>query len=184
MHTCADVKAQHLGLVKGSRVAGLGSGPVVHLFQILQRRLEFLHERAHASKCRALQLLATVQRVTELEQTEIVLANPVDEPAGHVELAESKLVMVAIVQHVHQIGIEGMDVVKFWETINDSAQFFIHSFLHEFNLAHIELSDALDFESLRDNCRRFALSFTQDDVNEVVSLGNFNNLLKVVATLN
>ena len=155
-----------------------------HFFQIAKRTLQLFKESARASERRSFELLGAIKRISVLEQAHIVVCDAISDCFGLVYVTERKLVMVAIVQHVHQIGIEGMDVVKFWETINDSAQFFIHSFLHEFNLAHIELSDALDFESLRDNCRRFALSFTQDDVNEVVSLGNFNNLLKVVATLN
>lgn len=155
-----------------------------HFFQIGKRTLQLFKERARASKGRSFELLGAIEGISVLEQAHIVVCNAVSDCLGLVDVTERKLVMVAIVQHVHQIGVEGMDVVKFWETINDSAQFFIHSFLHEFNLAHVELSDALDFESLRDNCRRLALSFTQHDVNEVVSLGNFNNLLKVVATLN
>lgn len=43
----------------------------------------------------------------------------IDQVSGGVELAERQFVMVLVVQHVHQIGVEGMDVVELGEVLDD-----------------------------------------------------------------
>jgi hypothetical protein len=60
-----------------------------------------------------LELLASVQRVTELEETNIVLGQVVNEVAGNVELTKRELVMIPVVQDVDQISVERMDVLSY-----------------------------------------------------------------------
>jgi len=43
---------------------------------------------------------------------QVVLGDVVDDGSSGVDLAESELVMIARIQNVHQVGEEGMDVLK------------------------------------------------------------------------
>jgi hypothetical protein len=45
-------------------------------------------------------LLASVQRVTKLEQSNVILGDAVDQVASSVELAESELVMVLVIKNI------------------------------------------------------------------------------------
>ena len=51
-----------------------------------------------------LELLAAVHAVTELEQADVVLRHLVDQVSCCPQLSQSKLVVVLVVQHVHQGG--------------------------------------------------------------------------------
>ena len=62
-------------------------------------------------------------------------------------MAKSQLVMISVIKDIHQVGVKGMDVVHFWEALDDAGQFLVYCLLHEFNFAHVELSDTLDLES-------------------------------------
>ena len=91
--------------------------------------------------------------------------------------------MVTIVQHIHQISVERMNVVQLWEAVNDSSELFIDGLLHKLDLSHVKLANTLDFEALADLGRRLALRLRQHNVDEVVSLRNLSDLLEVVSTL-
>jgi len=59
-----------------------------------------------------LELLASVQRVTELQEADIVLRQVVDEVTGDVKLTKRELVVVPVVQDVDQISVERVDVLR------------------------------------------------------------------------
>ena len=73
---------------------------LAHFFEVAQRRVQLLHHRAHATQSRVLQLLAAVQRLRVLEQTNVVLTDLGHHILGSVDLTQSQFVMVAVVQHV------------------------------------------------------------------------------------
>ena len=64
------------------------------LLQILQTLVLSPHDGGHPPQGRPLELLAPVQRVSELEEPDIVLGHVVDEVAGGVDLSQRQLVMV------------------------------------------------------------------------------------------
>ena len=45
-----------------------------------------------------------------------------DKVAGHIELTKCQLEVVPVVQHVEQVGIEGVNLVQFGELVQDDAQ--------------------------------------------------------------
>ena len=90
--------------------------------------------------------------------------------------------MVSIVENVHQVSIEGVDVVQLGEAVDDATEFLIHRFLHEFDLSHVELADSLDFETLTDLSRRLALGLRQHNVDQIVSIWDLDDRLEVVST--
>ena len=95
-------------------------------------------------------------------------------------MPESQLVVVSIVKDVHEIGVERVDVIQFGEPIDDASQLFVYGLLHEFDLAHVELSDTLDLEACRDLGRGLPLCLRQSDVDQVIRVWNFDDVFEVV----
>lgn len=58
------------------------------------------------------ELLASVEGVTKLQQTAVVLADRGDEVAARVELSKRKLVVVLVVKDVQERGQEGVEVLE------------------------------------------------------------------------
>eukprot|EP00962_Isochrysis_galbana_P021975 scaffold6512_cov132-Isochrysis_galbana.AAC.3 len=112
-----------------------------HLLQVLERALLPLHNGAHSAERRALQRFAPVERVAVLEQLDIVTAHPVDELLGEVELAQSKLEVVAVVQHVDQIRVERVDVIQPREVGQDLRQLVMVVHVRELDLRRPKSKD-------------------------------------------
>jgi hypothetical protein len=89
------------------------------LFQVRKRVLLPLHNRGHSSKGSSLQLLATEQRVTKLEETNIVFSDRVDQVTASVDLGQGEFVVITVVEDVHEISIEGMDLIQFRKVCQD-----------------------------------------------------------------
>lgn len=69
----------------------------------------------------------------------------------YIELPQSQLVMVSVVQDVHQVSIEWMDVVQFGELCQDGGQLVVVVLLSVFYLSSVELADARDLVMLVDD---------------------------------
>ena len=102
-------------------------------------------------------MLGSIEGVSVLEQTNVVVGYAVHDRLGLVAVAECELVMVSVVKDVHQVCIEGVNVVELGEAVNDARQSLVHALLHELYFAHVELANALDFEALAHLSRRLAL---------------------------
>lgn len=63
------------------------------------------------SKGGLFKLLAPIQRVTKLQESAIIFCNLINEMASCVYLTKSQFVMVLVVQDVHQIRVEGVDIL-------------------------------------------------------------------------
>ena len=85
---------------------------LANLLQELKRLVLPLHYGGHTTERSSLELLAAVQTVAELEQTDVVLGYLVDEMPCCAELAESKLVVVLVVQDIEERGKERMQVLR------------------------------------------------------------------------
>ena len=81
------------------------------LLEVGEGVLLSLHDGSHTTESGLFQLLTSVQRVTELEQSDIVLGDLGDEVSGSVELTQSKLVVVLVVKNVQQGGKERVQVL-------------------------------------------------------------------------
>jgi len=90
--------------------------------------------------------------------------------------------MVLVVQDVHEISIKRMNVIQFWETLDNTGKSLTDSLLHEFYLTHVKLANSLDFEALTDLGRRLALSLGQHNIDEILGLGDLDDLLEVIGT--
>ena len=73
-----------------------------------------------------------------------------------------------------------MDVIHFWEALDNAGQFLVYCLLHEFDFTHVELSDTLDLEAGRDLGRGLPLCLRQSDVDQVIRVWNFDDVFEVV----
>lgn len=97
----------------GSRVDGGETRHVLaDLLEVGEGVLLALHNRRHTTESSLLELLAAVETVTELEETAVVLADLDDEVTSGVELTESELVVVLVVEDVEEGVEEGVEVLQ------------------------------------------------------------------------
>merc|ERR1719219_2112225 len=92
------------------------------LLQVLEALVLSPHDGGHTTQGGSLQLLAPVQRVTKLEEPDVVLGHVVNEVPGGVDLTQRKLVVVFVVQNIHQIRIERMYVFQLGKVLQDLSQ--------------------------------------------------------------
>ena len=85
---------------------------LANLLQELKRLVLPLHYGGHTTERSSLELLAAVQTVAELEQTDVVLGYLVDEMPCCAELAESELVVILVVEDIEERGKERMQVLR------------------------------------------------------------------------
>lgn len=107
------------------------------LLEVGERLFLSSHDGGHTAESSTLELFAAVQAVTELEETNIVFTDAIDEMLAGVDLAQSELVVILIVEHIQQTCQERMQVVENWELVQYLLQLFAECFLGEFYFAHI-----------------------------------------------
>ena len=95
-------------------------------------------------------------------------------------MAKSKLIVISIVEHIHQVRIKWVNVVQFREAFNNSSQFFIDRLLHKFDFSHVKLADSLNLKALADLCRCLALCLRQHNIDQVRSFRDLTDLLEVI----
>lgn len=82
------------------------------LLEICQGVLLPLHDGGHSTKSGPLELLASVQRITELEQSNVIFGDLRDEMTGSIELTKRELVVVLVVQDIQQVAQEWVQVLN------------------------------------------------------------------------
>lgn len=85
-----------------------------------------------------------------------------------VELTQRQFVMILVVQNIHQISIERMDIIQFREVLDDLCQSIVEILLREFDFAYVEGTYPRYFVAFVYNGWRFALCFRQHYVDEVL----------------
>ena len=168
------------------------------LLQVLQALVLPPHDGRHPTQGSSLQLLTPagtrhnnyidhqhhqvlpVQRVTELQEPDVVLGHVINEVPGCVDLTQRQLVMVFVVQNVHKICVERMDVFQLGKVLQDLSQLLGEILLGEFDLPHVKTADARNFVMFVDDCRGLPLGLGEDNVGEVGAGGDNTDLLEVV----
>lgn len=148
-----------------------------------------------------LQLLATVERVTVLQQTDVVLTDLRHHVLCSVDLTQRQLVVVAVVQNVDEIGKEGVDFLhshaspnthlQTRKLVNNGLELLDCVLLCELHLSHVERLNTLDLET-SDSFRnpyplpgshhsgRLPLRLGEDNIDQFVSIRNGCDTLKVL----
>lgn len=109
---------------------------LAHFLQVGQRGLLAFQDGTHTSESGAFETLAAVERVTVLDHADHVAGNRVDQRSGGIDLAESKFVVIAIVQGVTQIGVKGMNVIQSRKLGEDITQSIGNGLLSELDLSN------------------------------------------------
>lgn len=81
------------------------------LLEIRQRVFLSLHDCSHTTESGLFELLTSVERVTELEQSDIVFSDLRNKVSSGVELTQSKFVVVLVVKDVQQGGEERVQIL-------------------------------------------------------------------------
>jgi hypothetical protein len=130
-----------------------------NLLEVDQRIFHSLCDGGHTTQGSTLELLALEQRLSILEQSHIItgcislLAYPVQVKVSNGQrptnclnqllrsrqLREGYPEVICIVEGVEEIAVEGMDVLKFWEAVEDGLQFLREGLGSVFDLARVEL---------------------------------------------
>jgi len=130
-----------------------------YFFQITERTLQLFKECSLSSKCRSFKQFASIKRISIFHQSNIISSNIIYDILCFVNVTQGQLIMISVVKDVHQISVEGMNIIQLWEGIDNSLKFFIYTWLHEFYFSHVKLPDSRYLESSSDLCRRFSLCF-------------------------
>mmetsp|Transcript_36018 Transcript_36018/g.76805 ORF Transcript_36018/g.76805 Transcript_36018/m.76805 type:complete len:233 (-) Transcript_36018:65-763(-) len=153
---------------------------LANLFEVGQRARQLLHGSRHATQGGPLEHLALVETVGELHHLHVVLRDHVNDFLRRVHLTEGQLVVIAIVQDVAEISVEGMDVVDLREVLQDLAELFAIRSLTELNLPHVEVSNSGNLEARVDHSRGLAVGLGQTYVHELLRRGDGLDLFELV----
>lgn len=88
--------------------------------------------------------------------------------SGHVDLAERELVVILVIENVHEIRVEGMDLVQLGELGEHACQAIVVALLCIFDLARVELADASNAVLLVDDSWRLTLRLGQSNIDKVL----------------
>lgn len=136
--------------------------------------------RAIPSESGSLEHLASVQTVTVLKESDVVLSDVVNQVTGSVDMSQCDFVMILIVDNVDKISIEGMDIVELGEVLKDFSELFMDILTAELDLSHVERSDSGDVITGMDDSWGLSLCFGKDDVDKVSGGGDDLDLLEVI----
>lgn len=92
----------------------------------------------------------------QVKQINNLLINQV---SGGVQLSQRQLVMILIVQHIHQIRIERMHIIQFRKLGQNLRQTIVKTLLCKLDFAHVKRAYPCDFVLFVDDSGRFALRF-------------------------
>lgn len=67
----------------------------------------------------------------------LTLCNFVDEAASSVQLSQSQLVVISIVEHIQQVSKEGMHVIHLWKVFQNLCELVMPAALCELDLRNI-----------------------------------------------
>lgn len=108
------------------------------LLQVRQGVLLPPHDSRHPTQSGLLQLLTSVEGVTKLEETDVILRNLRDEVSSGVDLTQGELVVVLVVKDVEKRREERVKVVEDGELGNYFAKLLIKGVLSELDLSHVD----------------------------------------------
>lgn len=117
------------------------------LLQIYKLVLQLGRDRRHPTKRRPLQLLALIQALSILQQTHMISGNRLNQCLGACKLAECDAEVVGVVERVHQIAVERVDVRQLGEVGERCFQFLNELLSCEFDFTRVEVSDTADLEA-------------------------------------
>jgi hypothetical protein len=147
---------------------GKTSQVLTDLLEVLEGRLELLDGCHHSTEGSSLELLALVKGFAELEQFDVILRDGHDDVSHGIHLTQSDLKVISVVKDVHEIGIEGVNIVQSGKLIHNLLEFFAGGLLSELHLSHVKLPNTNDVEVGVDHSRRLSHGTGEDRVDQVI----------------
>jgi len=144
-----ETRLSNVGVTADEECAGVGvdggqtAQMLANLLEVEERVLQALTDSGHATEGGALELLALEERLTVLDETDIVAGYCLDQVLGCGKLAEGDAEVVCIVEGVEQILVERVDVGETGESIEDGLNLLGKRFAGELDLAHVESCEVL-----------------------------------------
>lgn len=129
----ADEESSGVGVDGGKTTQMLSN-----LVKVEEGVLETLAEGGHATEGGPLQLLALEERLTVLEETDVVARNGLHQMLRSRQLTQGDSEMVGIVKSVEQVLVEGMDILQSRETLKNGAELLREGLLGELDLSSVE----------------------------------------------
>lgn len=139
-----ETRLSDVGVTADEESAGVGvdggktTQVLANLLEVEERVLQTLADGGHATESSTLELLALEERLTVLDETDIITGDCLDQVLSGGQLTEGDAEVVCIVEGVEQILVEGVDVGETRETIEDGLDFFGKGFAGELDLAHVK----------------------------------------------
>ena len=87
-------------------------GMLANFLEELESFVLPLHDGGHTTEGGTLELLASVETVSEFKEANIVFCNLVDKVPSGTELSEGELVVILVVKNIEKRGEEGMEVLR------------------------------------------------------------------------
>jgi len=137
-----------------------------HLLQIRQTRLLPFQNGAHPSERGTFEAFAAVERVAVFDHADHITCDGVDEGACRVDLAEGEFVVVAVVECVAEVRVEGVYVGEAGEICEHFGETFGDCLLGEFDLSHVERSNSVNLVSRMNHCWCTSLGPGQDYIHQ------------------
>lgn len=109
-----------------------------HLLEVEKRIFESLADGGHTTKGSSLQLLALEQRLSILQKSNVVSSHGLYEVFCSGHLAQGDPEVVGIVKCVQEVLVEGMNVYKSWESVNDGRELLRKCLGCVFDFASVE----------------------------------------------
>jgi hypothetical protein len=139
-----EARLANIGVAANQQRTGVGvdgwqtTKMLSDLIEVEQRIFQTLANGGHATESSLLELLALEERLSILEQADVVAGDGLDQVLGRGELTEGDLEMVGIVKCVEQILVERVDVLEARKALEDSAELVGKRFLGELDLTSVE----------------------------------------------
>mmetsp|Transcript_4667 Transcript_4667/g.9863 ORF Transcript_4667/g.9863 Transcript_4667/m.9863 type:complete len:282 (-) Transcript_4667:279-1124(-) len=148
--------------------------------EVREGRLLPLQHRAHPTQRRPLEALAPVQGISVLDHAYHIAGYGIAKTLGRVDLTERQLVVIAVVEDVAEVGVEGVDVGEAGGVLEDLGEAFVDGLLGELDLAHVERSDPRDLVPRMNHRGRPTLRPRQHHVHHLRRGRDGTHLLEVV----
>ena len=142
---------------------------LANLFKVLKALCLSFHDCCHSAQRSTFQLLASVKWIAKLDEANIVRRYVVNKVKGNVDLSQRQFVVIFVVEDIHKISIEGMNIFQFRKVCKDLWQLVVKTLLCKSDFAHVKITDARNLVLLVHNGRCFPLCLRQNDVDEVLS---------------
>ena len=120
-------------------------------FKETEGRAKFFYDFDHSTKGGSLKHLASIQAVTVLHHSNIVLGNIVNKVDCSTDMAQGDFIVISIVNDVNKISIEWVDIIHLRETVQNFSESFVNGFSTKLDLSHVKLSNSLNVVSRMDN---------------------------------